>query len=583
VAENESQLAFPPRFWWLLSAVVVVAAVFVLVGCRRGSEQTRSGEMIPVVPKRSVPFPVARTAGGASSLTQGADVALAADDGWRSERLAGSADARLKQVATWLVTRHDASEVPSGIPETFLTKLVDGIPKSVAVRASFKVVSVTASEGAFDTTVRAELAFPAEQPTHQRNSQWTCRWLTDADSTVRMVSAELETSEEAERPVDQDLPWYVDVTASALGDSTHPQHSSGIDAWSQRLTRIDEMTLQGHHGLALGDVDGDGLEDLYVCDGGGLPNRLYLQKPDGALDDVSQESKIDWLESSSAALFVDFDNDGDQDLVVATVPLILFSENDGTGSFEFRGGHDVVSSAYTLAAADYDNDGDIDLYATNYSGRAGETMGKRGFEAQAPMPFHDANNGGRNALLENRGDFQFVDVTAQVGLDTNNRRFSFSASWEDTDNDGDQDLYVANDFGRNNLYQNDGGHFQDVAAVRNAEDVGAGMSADWADCNRDGHMDLYVGNMFSAAGNRVTFQEQFSAKRTASTVSHVQRMARGNSLLLGGDTFEDVSVSAGVHVGKWAWSSKFVDFNNDGWQDLLVANGYLSNRRSHDL
>jgi hypothetical protein len=188
-------------------------------------------------------------------------------------------------------------------------------------------------------------------------------------------------------------------------------------------------------------------------------------------------------------------------------------------------------------------------------------------------------------MFENRDEFRFVDVTEECGLDMNNRRFSFAASWEDFDVDGDLDLYVANDFGRNNLYQNNGGKFHDVAAELGVEDMAGGMSVSWGDCNQDGLMDIYVGNMYSAAGNRVTYQRRFLEGRSPDSSSGIQRMARGNSLFQatpeGG--FVDVGEAAGVTMGRWAWSSQFVDLNNDSRQDLVVANGYLSNDRPDDL
>jgi hypothetical protein len=188
-------------------------------------------------------------------------------------------------------------------------------------------------------------------------------------------------------------------------------------------------------------------------------------------------------------------------------------------------------------------------------------------------------------LFENQGAFQFVDVTNRCGLDVNNRRYSFAASWEDFDLDGDMDLYVANDFGRNNLYLNEGGKFRDVAAERGVEDMAGGMSVSWGDCNQDGHMDIYVGNMFSAAGNRVTYQRRFIGGRTVDSSSGIQRMARGNSLFIGDRSgmFTDVSEAAGVTMGRWAWSSKFADLNNDGREDLVVANGFFTNQRADDL
>ena len=153
------------------------------------------------------------------------------------------------------------------------------------------------------------------------------------------------------------------------------------------------------------------------------------------------------------------------------------------------------------------------------------------------------------------------------------------------------DLYVANDFGRNNLYRNDAAagsqrRFVDIAAAAGVEDTAAGMSVAWGDYNRDGRMDIYVGNMFSAAGNRVAYQRNFVASRDPAITAGLQRMARGNSLFAAGEksaAFTDVSSSAGVTMGRWAWSSAFADLNNDGWEDIVVSNGYLTNEREVDL
>ena len=167
----------------------------------------------------------------------------------------------------------------------------------------------------------------------------------------------------------------------------------------------------------------------------------------------------------------------------------------------------------------------------------------------------------------------------------NNRRFSYASAWEDYDNDGDLDLYVANDFGRNNLYRNDGGKFKDVAPTAGVEDLSAGMSVTWTDYNNDGWMDIYVSNMFSSAGNRIAFQREFQSDADGSTKGLFQRHARGNTLFENAKdgTFRDVSLEANVTLGRWAWGSRFVDINNDGWQDILVANGFLTQSNPDDL
>ena len=215
-------------------------------------------------------------------------------------------------------------------------------------------------------------------------------------------------------------PWFHDVTNTVIGKNPRfePQVLYGIDHWAQRITRIGDLSLTGHHGLAVGDVNGDGLEDLYVCDGGSLPNQLYLQQTDGTAKEVALDWGVAWLEDSRSALFVDLDDDGDQDLVVATIAMIAFAENLDNQAFKLRGGFPGAPYPFSLSAADFDLDGDLDIYTCIYG--AGDQPKKRGFEASSPTPFNDAENGGRNVLLSNLGGFQFTDVTREVGLDQNN-------------------------------------------------------------------------------------------------------------------------------------------------------------------
>ena len=125
----------------------------------------------------------------------------------------------------------------------------------------------------------------------------------------------------------------------------------------------------------------------------------------------------------------------------------------------------------------------------------------------------------------------------------------------------------------------------DVAAEAGVEDIASGMSVTWGDYNRDGHMDVYVSNMFSTAGNRITFQDQFKPDFSPFARASLQRLAKGNTLFAnrGDGTFTDVSVDSGVTMGRWAWSSLFADLNNNGWEDLLVTNGYLSAPDTDDL
>ena len=439
--------------------------------------------------------------------------------------------------------------------------------------AEFKIVSVTETDQTFTTQVRGHISGLEEACRWQLNFTWHCLWTAADTSTPQLTSVELVEFEEVQ--FHASTPLFSDRTPSVLDQVSayREQLSYPLDHWRDRMDWRFGWEVVGAHGVTVADVDGDGLDDVYVCEAGGLPNRLLLQQPDGTVRDASRHSTLDIIEPTRSALFLDLDNDGDQDLFVAVSRYLFVFENLGRTKFRRVAAYQTASLIRSLCAADVDNNGLLDVYACGYSLRNPDTTG-----LGRPVPYHDANNGAPNYLYRNRGNLQFEDVTAELGLDSNNRRFSYAAAWEDYDRDGDLDLYVANDFGRNNLFRNDDGRFRDVAAQAGVEDLAAGMSVTWGDYNRDGLPDLYVSNMFSSAGNRIAYQRNFHAGADAETRSLYQRHARGNSLFenQGDGTFRDVSESANVTEGRWAWSSNFADINNDGWLDVLVGNGMVS-------
>ena len=374
---------------------------------------------------------------------------------------------------------------------------------------------------------------------------------------------------------------FDDIAGNVLGGnaSWNEQLQIGMNTWRRQIERSLNPDFLGYHGLAVGDVNGDGLEDLYVCQPGGLPNLLFKQEQDGTLVDISADARVDWLDNTTGSLLIDLDNDGDADLALATRTAFLVMENNGKGKFSLVERLTNLGMGYSPSAADYDLDGDLDLLVLRYA-----ADGKVG-DFPTPHPFHSARNGGANVLLQNQGGLSFLDVTDEAGLGVENYRFSFAASWEDYDNDGDVDLYIANDFGPNQLFRSEGEYFVDESSESGSQDWGFGMSATWADYDRDGFMDLYVSSMFSGAGNQVVAQSDFNANMPEETRSRYLKMVRGNTLLKnsGQGQFEDLTSPMAEGFGGWAWGAKFADFNNDGWEDLYVANGYISQPDTDDL
>src|SRR5215469_3902321 len=417
----------------------------------------------------------------------------------------------------------------------------------------------------------------------QRIGRWRTEWTSTAGgewhahrwSTVEETVSQAKTA------------MFIDVTTAAIGHlpSYREQMLRGTDDWRTVLDGASGIDVYGNQGIAVGDYDNDGFDDIYVCQPSGLPNRLYRNRGNGTFDDVTEASGLDLLDATSSAIFADFENRGKQDLLVVTSSGPLLFANDGNGNFTlkrdaFKFASPPQGSFTHAAVADYDRDGRLDVYFCLYNYYAGLD------QYRYPSPYFDARNGPPNFLFRNIGGWRFEDVTHAAGLNLDNNRYSFACAWGDPTDDGWPDLYVANDYGRNNLYRNNGdGTFSSVATAAGVEDVGAGMSVSWLDADGDGRQDIYVANMWSAAGLRISEQPAFHAADPNGIRAMYRRHARGNSLYqnLGGGKFRNAARDANLEFGRWAWSSDSWDFDHDGYPDIFVVNGYMSGTEPPEL
>ena len=451
------------------------------------------------------------------------------------------------------------------------------------VASEFQVTAIDRRDADnVSTDVRYDLVWTSpELYRREENGIWRLRW-RQTPSGWQIV--EWTAAQQAQSRTRQ--PFFTETTVAALGgtEAFRRQLSTPLDAWSRSLDAVLTRDSNGHHGVSAGDADGDGLDDLYVSQPAGLPNRLFRARGDGTFEDVTARAGVGVLDDTAQSLFADIDNDGDEDLVLATSTQPLLFVNDGTGTFA------PVAGAFTfdkplqglitgVTMADYDRDGFLDAYLCVYSYFFGAGEDKAG----TPMPYYDARSGPPGVLFRNDGKGRFVDATMATGLDAGNDRYHFAAAWADYDEDGWPDLLVANDFGVKNLYRNLGARggpvrFEDVAAQAGVLDYGAGMSAAFLDYDNDGRLDIYTGNIWTADGLRVTASPAFMPDAPADVRAHYRQHARGNGLYrnLGNGRFEDVSVTARATVGRWAWSSDALDFDSDGFDDLYVANGMLT-------
>jgi enediyne biosynthesis protein E4 len=335
-------------------------------------------------------------------------------------------------------------------------------------------------------------------------------------------------------------------------------------------------------GIAVADVDGDGLEDVYFVNqiGG---NQLWKNLGGGKFRNITAESGTALADRIGvAASFADIDNDGDQDLFVTTVRggNVLF-ENDGHGHFKDiskAAGVDYVGHSSGAVFFDYDNDGLLDLYLSNVGRYTTEVKGRGGAYEGVTDAFEGHLHGDRtelSILYRNLGHNRFKDVTREVGL--GKAIWNGDASVVDLNGDRFPDLYVLNMQGPDHFYENDGGRrFVDKTAQYFPRTPWGSMGVKFFDYNNDGRPDLLVTDMHSDMSIEVGPDKEKQKAKIQWTEAFLRgplsSFIFGNAFYrnLGNGKFEEISDQMGLE-NYWPWGPSVGDFNADGWQDVFIA------------
>lgn len=351
-----------------------------------------------------------------------------------------------------------------------------------------------------------------------------------------------------------DAPFFRDVTRQAGVFSPHHKR-----VFKNPYAHI----MQGYTALgasaAVADYDGDGLEDIFVTDSAeDGKNHLYRNRGDFTFADRAEKAGVaggnDASNAAADALWFDYNNDSKPDLLLVCFGYGRLYENQGDGTFRDvtrRAGLHRYLNAISAIAFDFDLDGDLDLFVGAYFRDV--NLFDPDTAQFFPENFETAANGGGVILFRNNGDGTFSDAARQAGIQLSG--WTLDLGHADADNDGDDDLYVACDFGSDHFLVNNGdGTFSDRTSTATGLDTKKGMNVDWGDFDNDGLLDIYVTNITD------------------------DYMKEGNFLWKNnGDlSFSDVAAETQTSDTGWGWAGKFFDYDNDGWLDLYVVNGWVS-------
>ena len=358
-------------------------------------------------------------------------------------------------------------------------------------------------------------------------------------------------------------PGFVFREASAAAGVRFVHRRPSFDP---RLAAIEPHVAALGAAVSVADVDDDGWPDLYFTNSRfGAPNALYRNRGDGTFTDVAASAGLADLNRpgegvSMGAVWGDVDNDGREDVLVYRYGhLALFRNVDGHRFEDVteRAGLRRWVNSNGAIWLDYDRDGLLDLYVTAYF-RDDVDLWRLATTRIMHNSFEFATNGGKNLLFRNVGGGRFEDVTDRAGVGST--RWTLAAASADFNGDGWPDIYLANDYGPEELYLNEQGRRFVLTTAGLESESKSGMSVTLGDAFNRGRLDAFVTNIsergYIFQNNNLRLNEMPDAGR-----------------------FRNVAEGAIADAG-WAWGAQFGDFNNDGANELFVANGFISADRA---
>jgi hypothetical protein len=391
------------------------------------------------------------------------------------------------------------------------------------------------------------------------------------------------------------------------GFTLMPASETGIqftNVLSDARAAENQIRLNGS-GVALGDVDGDGLCDIYLC---GLENRnaLYRNLGNWRFEDITQEAGVGCEgQYSTGAVLVDVDGDGNLDLLVNGVGTgtRLFI-NDGKGHFKESNESGLIHKygATTMALADIDGDGALDLYVANYRTETVRSTGYMILRAGEKMMVRPEDRdrlgitpegrvlefGEPDVLYLNDGHGHFTQASWTDGrfrdeqgkpLQKAPLDWGLTVLFRDLNEDGAPDIYVCNDFQtEDRIWLNDGhGSFKAAPGVTFRHIPSFSMCADVGDINRDGHFDMFVADMLSPRHSRRLMQLAETAPYLPAVGVYQDRPQFDRNVLQlnrGDGTFADIAPYAGLTETDWTWAGGLIDVDLDGYEDVLCTTSH---------